>query len=243
VPVADLFRRRFGVKLKAVGTLADKGTRTPIGVVVKEKTATEEGTAVALKEATVSGNNDFTYSTPYGSSSMFATTNSTTYADINDGQNDVNGYKWTWEAASNPHDHVVKANKYQDYTPYYAAGHYVPDVAVTGANVGHWYLPALGDWALLFKALDRWTPTPNTTYPKSGTFPWDKTKVNAAFTAAGGKGLFAFGPYGYLIYWTSTEYTQTMMFPYLYGISGNTINIDANAKHNITGKVRPFVHF
>ncbi|EHO66175.1 hypothetical protein HMPREF9944_02398 [Segatella maculosa OT 289] len=226
-----------------VGTLADKGTRTPIGVVVKEKTATEEGTAVALKEATVSGNNDFTYSTPYGSSSMFATTNSTTYADINDGQNDVNGYKWTWEAASNPHDHVVKANKYQDYTPYYAAGHYVPDVAVTGANVGHWYLPALGDWALLFKALDRWTPTPNTTYPKSGTFPWDKTKVNAAFTAAGGKGLFAFGPYGYLIYWTSTEYTQTMMFPYLYGISGNTINIDANAKHNITGKVRPFVHF
>ena len=225
------------------GALAEKGSRTPIGVVVTEKTNSEDGTAVALTEATVSGNNEFAYSTPYGSSSMFATTNSTTYADINDGQNDVNGYKWTWEAASNPYDHVVKANKYQDYTPYYAAGHYAPSVAVTGANVGRWYLPALGDWALLFKALDRWNPTPETTYPKRGTFPWNKTKVNAAFTAAGGKGLFDFGPSGYNIYWTSTEYSQTTMFPYLYYSGGNTITIEANAKHNIIGKVRPFVHF
>ena len=141
---------------------------------------------------------------------------------------------------------MVKANKYQDYTPYYAAGHYAPSVAVTGANVGRWYLPALGDWALLFKALDRWNPTPETTYPKRGTFPWNKTKVNAAFTAAGGKGLSDFGPAGfsgYEVYWTSTEYSQTMMFPYLYYTGGNTITIEANAKHNIRGKVRPFVHF
>ena len=230
-----------------VGYFGDKvtGVREPIAVVIKEKTGTEDGTAVALTEATVSGNNEFTYSTPYGSSSMFATTNSTTYADINDGQNDVNGYKWTWDAASNPHDHVVKADKYQDYTPYYAAGHYTPSVAVTGANVGRWYLPALGDWALLFKALDEWNPTPNATYPKEGTFPWNKAKVNAVFTAAGGKGLFDFGPSGYNVYWTSTEYSMTTLFPhlYLYYNGGNTINIMNNAKHNIAGKVRPFVHF
>ena len=228
------------------GALAEKGSRTPIGIVVKEKTGTEDGTAVALTEATVSGNNEFAYSTPYGSSSMFATTNSTTYADINDGQNDVNGYKWTRDAASNPHDHVVKADKYQDYTPYYVAGHYAPSVAVTGANVGHWYLPALGDWALLFKVLDEWNPTPNPILPKRGTFPWNKAKVNAVFTKAGGKGLFDFGSpgfTGYNVYWTSTEYSQTMLFPYLYYTSGNTITIEMNAKHNITGKVRPFVHF
>ena len=227
---------------------AGRGTHTPIGVVLQQKwePTNQKGTAVALKEATVSGNNEFTYSTPYGSSSMFATTNSTTYADINDGQHDVNGYKWTWDAASNPHDHVVKADKYQDYTPYYAAGHYAPSVAVTGANVGRWYLPALGDWALLFKVLDEWNPTPNAVYPQQGTFPWNKAKVNAVFTKAGGKGLFDFGSpgfTGYNVYWTSTEYSQTMMFPYLYYNGGNTINIMSNGKHNITGKVRPFVHF
>ena len=227
---------------------AGRGTHTPIGVVLQQKwePTNQKGTAVALKEATVSGNNEFTYSTPYGSSSMFATTNSTTYADINDGQHDVNGYKWTWDAASNPHDHVVKADKYQDYTPYYAAGHYAPSVAVTGANVGRWYLPALGDWALLFKVLDEWNHTPNAVYPQQGTFPWNKAKVNAVFTKAGGKGLFDFGSpgfTGYNVYWTSTEYSQTMMFPYLYYNGGNTINIMSNGKHNITGKVRPFVHF
>ena len=227
-----------------VGYIGDKvtGVRQPIAVVIKEKTGTEDGTAVALTEATVSGNNEFAYSTPYGSSSMFATTNSTTYTGVSDGQNDVNGYKWTWDAASNPHDHVVKADKYQDYTPYYAAGHYAPSVAMTGANVGRWYLPALGDWALLFKVLDEWNPTPNITYPQQGTFPWNKAKVNAVFTAAGGKGLFDFVT-GYNAYWTSTEYGMTMMFPYLYYNGGNTINIMSNAKHNITGKVRPFVHF
>lgn len=228
------------------GALAEKGSRTAIAAVVKEKTNSEEGTAVALTEATISGNNEFAYSTPYGSSSMFATTNSTTYVDINDGQHDMNGYKWTWDAASNPHDHVVKADKYQDYTPYYVAGHYAPSVAVTGANVGRWYLPALGDWALLFKVLDEWNPTPNPILPKRGTFPWNKAKVNAVFTKAGGKGLFDFGSpgfTGYNVYWTSTEYSQTMLFPYLYYTSGNTIAIEMNAKHNIMGKVRPFVHF
>ena len=228
--------------------LAGKGTHTPIGVVLQQKwePTNQKGTAVALKEATVSGNNEFTYSTPYGSSSMFATTNSTTYADINDGQHDMNGYKWTWDAASNPHDHVVKADKYQDYTPYYVAGHYAPSVAVIGTNVGRWYLPALGDWALLFKVLDEWNPTPNPILPKRGTFPWNKVKVNAVFTKAGGKGLFDFGSpgfTGYNVYWTSTEYSQTMLFPFLYYTGGNTITIDMNAKHNITGKVRPFVHF
>ena len=228
--------------------LAGRGTHTPIGVVLQQKwePTNQKGTAVALTEATVSGNNEFTYSTPYGSSSMFATTNSTTYADINDGQNDVNGYKWTWDAASNPHDHVVKADKYQDYTPYYAAGHYAPSVAVTGANVGRWYLPALGDWALLFKILDEWNPTPDITLPKRGTFPWNKAKVYAVFTKAGGKGLFDFGLpgfTGYNVYWTSTEYSMTTLFPYLYYTGGNTIAIEMNAKHNIMGKVRPFVHF
>ena len=228
--------------------LAGRGTHTPIGVVLQQKwePTNQKGMAVALTEATISGNNEFAYSTPYGSSSMFATTNSTTYADINDGQNDVNGYKWTWDAASNPHDHVVKADKYQDYTPYYVAGHYAPSVAVTGANVGRWYLPALGDWALLFKVLDEWNPTPDITLPKRGTFPWNKAKVNAVFTKAGGKGLFDFGSpgfTGYNVYWTSTEYSQTMLFPYLYYTGGNTIAIEMNAKHNIMGKVRPFVHF
>ena len=45
-----------------VGTLGDKGTRTPIGVVVKEKTNSEEGTAMALKDCVNQwGTKDFVY--------------------------------------------------------------------------------------------------------------------------------------------------------------------------------------
>ena len=131
-----------------VGYLGNKGTRTPIGVVAREKTATQDGMAAALdiirifpaykwEDVSVTGHGNIQL-------------NNTVYNGLWDGQNDMNGYNWTWDANSTK-DHVVRAEEQAKYPAFYMAGHYQPSVAVTGTNVGKWYIPAIGEVVQLFK--------------------------------------------------------------------------------------------
>lgn len=133
-----------------VGYLGDKGTRTPIGVVAREKTATQHGIAAGLdiiekptyptypwEDANVTGHGNIQL-------------NTTVYNGLWDGQNDLNGYNWTWDANSTT-DHVVRAEEQAKYPAFYMAGHYAPSVAVTGSNISKWYIPAMGEVILLFK--------------------------------------------------------------------------------------------
>lgn len=215
-----------------VGYWGDKDSRTPIGVVVKEKTETTEGTAVAMKNA---GNTQYEYTTPWGGSTMFSQCNTTFYAH-NDVFNDMDGYKWTWEAAGTV-DGRIKANYQADFTPYHAAGSYSPGVTVTGTNVGKWYLPALGEWAMAFKAIA------GVTLSLSSGITYDRTKMEALFTAGGGEEFFSTS-YGtsLVTYWSSTEEQGSMTE--IIGFDGSgAISLNYNSKHNLTGRVRPFVHF
>ncbi|MFC2300201.1 MAG: hypothetical protein ACFNJR_08880, partial [Segatella oulorum] len=128
------------------GALAEKGSRTPIGVVVKEKTNSEEGTAIALHKASDSA------LTPDGNFNKQS-------LSVADAMNDMNGYNYTWDAATTV-DNEVKATApahagvtyhptgYQ-YEPFYFAGNYNPGVATS--NIGKWYLPALGEWRMAIK--------------------------------------------------------------------------------------------
>lgn len=133
-----------------VGYLGDKGTRTPIGVVAREKTATQHGIAAGLdiiekptyptypwEDANVTGHGNIQL-------------NTTVYNGLWDGQNDLNGYNWTWDANSTT-DHVVRAEEQAKYPAFYMAGHYAPSVPVTGSNISKWYIPAMGEVILLFK--------------------------------------------------------------------------------------------
>ena len=130
--------------------LAGKGTHTPIGVVLQQKwePTNQKGTACALEDASL----DAFWEDP-AKTGLAAETqrNQTVYADLYSGQNDLNGYNWTWDANSTI-DHVVRANEQEKYPAFYAAGHYRPSfTTVTGANVGKWYLPAIGEVLQLFK--------------------------------------------------------------------------------------------
>lgn len=130
--------------------LAGKGTHTPIGVVLQQKwePTNQKGTACALEDASL----DAFWEDP-AKTGLAAETqrNQTVYADLYSGQNDLNGYNWTWDANSTT-DHVVRANEQEKYPAFYAAGHYRPSfTTVTGANVGKWYLPAIGEVLQLFK--------------------------------------------------------------------------------------------
>jgi len=216
------------------GVLAEKGTRTPIGVVAREKTKTTHGIAVALKDA---DNNTSQYTTPYNTAKMNTQHNTTHYTDANDAVNDLDGYKWTYEAAGSV-DGRIKANEAADYTPFYKAANYNPGVTVTGSNIGKWYVPAFGEWCLAWKAFGRWDGnlTPLNVYVQDNS---QHRGMNDAFIAAGGKSLNNYE------YWTSTEY-EGMMRPALavgWAVWGTTFSLGLNATHNLSGYVRPFVHF
>lgn len=127
-----------------VGAMGDKGSRTPIGVVVKEKTATEQGIAAALHAIT---SRKWKNIDDGGTVAV----NATTYTSVNDAENDMSGYAWTYNVGL---DGYIKANESTIYPAFYAAAHYTPGVAVTGANVGNWFLPSYGQLLMFVRLFD-----------------------------------------------------------------------------------------
>ena len=207
-----------------VGYLGDKGTRTPIGVVAREKTATQHGIAVALKDV---DNLTYAYTTPYNAAKMNIQHNTTHYTDFEDVANDLAGYDWTYEATGSV-DGRIKANFSADYTPFYKVARYNPGIGITGSNVGKWYLPAMGEWYLAFKFFGRWDGV------ISSSLNLDLPAMNKAFTDAGGDALKHYQ------YWNSSEFAGAMR-PLFY--VGPTIMFSQNATHNLVCHIRPFVHF
>ena len=167
------------------GTIAiyeERGTRTPIGVMITEKTKEnaqpgEEGAglAVSLKYATYinyegkitplaciqsDGGDDIDNNVSYYNYG----TESDALEKAKKQFTDLNGYYYTWDPAS--HGDVMKAKL--PTTPkgdvngyfgdgflqaYYVAGHYNPGVTVTGSNVSKWFLPTIGQYFLAFRKL------------------------------------------------------------------------------------------
>lgn len=226
------------------GALAEKGTRTPIAVVSKEKTNTEEGTAVALKDVDQLPGS---YGSIYGQwgSRMFVYNNTKQYAaDNSEIADDVEGYKWTYDPAGSV-DGTVKADNDYDYTMYYVAAHYNPGVAVS-STIGKWYLPAIGEWK---NAMEAFTgKTFQSGGMQSGFTPLyidnvDFTKLDNIFTDAGGQALYHLHGGGYF-YWSSSEnIVNVLHHPAIKIGPTNRVEVSVTSKHNGVSLVRPFVHF
>ena len=164
-----------------IGIYEERGTRTPIGVMVTEKTKEnaqpgEEGAglAISLKYVdlgTVENGAAKLSRFPIGESLI---DNNVAYdEDENEGgtpawakrlYNDLNGYYNTWNTASHgPNAKAKYANtpkadisiigRDDVNQPYYLAGHYNPGVAVTGSNVSKWFLPTIGQFILALRTL------------------------------------------------------------------------------------------
>ena len=120
-----------------VGTLADKGSRTPIGVVVREKTATKEGMAVALK-----------YVYPVAWSKTTGQKNTVMTSDFNTMFNSENGYEQTYDASLSTLGKAHADNP--DMPAFYTAAHYTPTLNIPKeGRKGRWFLPSIGQWKLL----------------------------------------------------------------------------------------------
>ena len=227
------------------GAYSEKGSRTAVAAVVKEKTNTEEGTAVALKDCVnQGGTKEFVYgSFPPAGTRLFKKNNTSNYPDMASTLNDVDGYKWTWETAGSE-DGTVKANDNNNYTCFYAAANYKPGVDTQ--NIGKGYLPAMGEFKQLIVCYG--TPTITTINKYNVELKFDYINlINKAFTDAGGDAISVSGQG----YWTSSEVVfsgggwASNQTPILYydTIRKKYFVDQYNARHNNTCYIRPFIHF
>ena len=214
------------------GALAEKGSRTAIAAVVKEKTNTEEGTAIALHRAS---DNAMTPDMNFNKQSL----------SVADAMNDMNGYKYTWDAATTV-DNEVKATApalawqtpfnpsgYR-YEPFYYAGNYNPGVATS--NIGKWYLPALGEWRMAIKEFAGVDIAVQTSL--SGTYAnWDRQKMKKVFALAGGE---IDDNVGSVKWESSTQYNDYQLSLYVL-VNDGFVGADSESLNSHT--VVPFVHF
>lgn len=148
-----------------VGTFANRGTRTPIGLVVTEKVGSNPGLAAALNvlSAPLQWENEV-----YGNTNDSYQNNTVCYPTPTAGLADMNGYNWTWDGSSSL-DGKVRGTEASKYPAFYAAAHYNPGVPVTGANVGKWFMPSFGQ---LVKALQLTAPDYKVTDGNPSMSPW-----------------------------------------------------------------------
>ena len=210
-----------------VGYLADKADRTPVAVVVKEKTETEDGMAAALK-----GAGEQQWNVTPGRRYNASTT--TTY---NNAYSDMLGYQYTWEAAYTK-DNVVKATS-NDYPAFKAAAEYNPGVTVTDGLVGRkWFLPSLGQFKYLYTLGGTDVSTLNGSFGASVNT--NVRKIAQAFTDAGGETIAS------KKHWVSSELDER--FSPVIGFTFTTIKPDGDISSGGTTKirkfhVRPFIFF
>ena len=232
-----------------IGSLAKRGSRTPIGIVLEDKTATKDGTAIALDIAPVSlypivtGYNGVMWDrrTPPLSqaNNKLCPTHAAAIADMD-------GYKYTWEAAGSADGVTIKANSL-DYPAFYIAARYGNQLAangitVSGSMVGRkWYLPAYGELLKLRSVFGSTLPMPNQLDDSAVIDPATMARIDAAFTAAGAPALSSHDNPG--CSWTSTETDPEAAVNY-YPEHLGADNVAGKGQSLYTYfQVIPFVHF
>ena len=165
------------------GAYSEKGSRTPIAVVGREKTNAKEGLAVALKNTEAAYFGVLSKIPGYVDSYKL---NNKNYHSVNDAGfwTDELGEQWTWESSGSSNGDI-KANNKEGYGAFYLAAHYNPGVALTGDMVGkRWFFPAIGDWWAFLREF-----AANKTTPPTLPLAFPTAQVDAMFTNAGGTGL------------------------------------------------------
>ena len=129
-----------------IGSLAKRGSRTPIGIVAREKTNTQKGVAMGLHGTVQEW--EATTSPTYNGNNY-----TTAFANTDDALQDENGYNWTWTSSTDV-DGLVKANQQTRYPAFYWASH-----DPYGVGFGEWYFPAIGEIINVFDCKFIWIVT------------------------------------------------------------------------------------
>ena len=209
-----------------------------IGVVAKEKTNSEDGTAAAISQVK-GGTVEYAMGT---SNATLDNQFQTTVARVNgweqyaEAYQHDDGYKNTWEVS---HDGVtIKANEQTRYPAYYAAAHYGDELAAQGITLTgdmasrKWFLPSVKEWLDLCGGI--------TTLPGSGTgigLGYRTFDYGAAMTAAGGT-----YKQGWYVSATSSEIDAGHYLGFYANYNVRPFNCPFPQKTDLT-TVHPFIHF
>ena len=214
-----------------------------IGVVVREKTGSSKGLAMALSYA-LSNRTYLSFFSPHSPAEY----NTTIYPTIASLSSDMDGEKWTWEPSGNKGG-VVRANDQTRFPGFYAAGHYAPGVPVTGSNIGRWFVPSAGQ---MIAAFDMMANTCGYSMNWSGITDWgNKITYNiyyqTCFSRQYPRGTY--NPVGETLQAeiiTSTQWqNDTQFFVFMNINSDKQISLSKWPWYiyEQSGYIRPFVHF
>ena len=137
------------------------GTKTPVGIVLSRS----RHLAMALKNATLNGSTTIQWYyrwLPTGFQSNYRTFPENNLRPL--AYSDMDGKKYTWEAAGSADGTTVKATALYDgvhptYPAFYAAGHYRQQLTASGITLTNgmeskdWYLPSYGEFVYIYKEL------------------------------------------------------------------------------------------
>ena len=211
------------------GALAEKGSRTPIGMVVTEKTATDQGTACALEILNYTWKNVDDHIEENVSPSP---------KNMAEAAADMNGENWTYKANLQG---TVRSNQATTYPAFYQAAHYTPSVSTSG--IGRWYLPSYGELIKFVQVFQEgFTPTatepvgPHYHQMNSGF----ETKFRNAFTQAGKPDATS----QFIISSTQIRWGSAGIKPaYINITSGDRLYTGVCWNTMMNSNVLPFVHF
>ena len=211
---------------KTVGMLEDKGSRTPIALVYRGKTKTQQGIAMGLRGMVKEW--EITTSPTYNGNNY-----TTTFATTDDALQDENGYNWTWTSSTDV-DGLVKANQQTRYPAFYWASH-----DPYGVGFGEWYFPAIGEIINVFDKIAKKTNV------SSGhvTFQKQLSVITNAFVNAGGSDPFQYRSWSSTLYANGTFSSPIVFYP---EGSGNTIAVrPQGARKSHLGYIQtfPFVRY
>ena len=224
-------------------TDANFSSKTPIAVVVSRS----KRIAAAIKDIDPSAISNF----KWGKDNVVTT--NTASATLSDHLSDLKGYDYTYSTTYST-DGIIKGNDAINYPAFYAAAHYDAGVPITGANIGKWYLPSIGEWNLYFKNLvylsnkdidylPILTPTHSEWYyPDTYVF-----KFTSQESKGEGKSLYA----------SSSELSASQYYAYCYesftsmffmgririSSSDRYMVVQGNKSNDSHMFVRPFVHY
>ena len=221
------------------GAYSEKGSRTPIAVVGREKTNAKEGLAVALKNTEAAYYADQSKIPGYVD---YHKLNNKNYHSVNDADlwTDELGEQWTWESSGSSNGHI-KANNKEGYGAFYLAAHYNPGVALTGDMVGkRWFFPAIGDWWAFLREF-----AANKTTPPTLPVAFPTAQVDAMFTNAGGIGLSFTASSIFSGNSASEADWGVEATSFTISTDGNKVNagVGSMMKFWMQAETRPFIHF
>ena len=214
-----------------IGSLAKRGSRTPIGIVVKEKMSeSDQGTACALNLITGSWKNVDDH---------IEENVSPAFTNMAEAAADMNGENWTYNANLLG---TVRSNQPTTYPGFYQAAHYNPGVA-TASNISRWYLPSYGELIKFVQVFQKgFTPTatepvgPHYHQMNSGF----ETKFRNAFTQAGKPDATS----QFIISSTQISWGSAGIKPaYINIVSGDQLYTGVCWNTMMNSNVLPFVHF